>query len=603
MRFSPKRTQSLAVSVACAVSFFAAFVFVVGYKIHQHAAPGSADALLRQADDLSWNNQWIAAEPIYKQAELMYAKAGNRPKALYARVSQIPPHYEAGSIPSTIFELTKTLSSPEAQDPESHLRILEIRGMIETNYDAGMARTTWAQVTALARSQHQYLLASRALGEEGIAAFILGDTTAAKKDVLAAWEISKVFHDAAAHVRYASVYGAGLNELHRYKEALSALDDAINTANAHPAVAYPTIAVNSKIDALRGLHRYADALSLASEALAHIPNSSQKGHYFQVFSSRASIYEDVNRWNDAIADLNEALSLATQLDYWRGITQVGGQLAEAYEHQGDLGKALTTVNQAIDANKRIPDELYFVPRNLAIKAAIAAKMGRPREAEELYKKSAAIIDSLLQHVPTRNVERLLIAEMGQVYSGYFVSECNEHNYDKALHALEEARGRVEAQALEHHEFTSPHSPTPEERHLTELNFELINTEDPAKREELTNRIYDTELAVDQRSLEALTITEPVQLRKLQADLGDDELLIEYVLAEPHSYALAITRTDVRSYQLAGKETIEAASLKYRSSIRTQRPDTSLGGALFAELLAPVEEYGTKSRIIVAPQRC
>jgi hypothetical protein len=28
---------------------------------------GSADALLRRADEMSWNDQWIAAEPIYKQ--------------------------------------------------------------------------------------------------------------------------------------------------------------------------------------------------------------------------------------------------------------------------------------------------------------------------------------------------------------------------------------------------------------------------------------------------------------------------------------------------------------------------------------------------------
>ena len=31
-------------------------------------------------------------------------------------------------------------------------------------------------------------------------------------------------------------------------------------------VAYPSIAVNSKIDALRGLHRYREALALADEA-------------------------------------------------------------------------------------------------------------------------------------------------------------------------------------------------------------------------------------------------------------------------------------------------------------------------------------------------
>jgi CHAT domain-containing protein len=600
MRFSPKRTQSLAVIVACAVSLSAAIVLVIGYNIHRHVATDGASQLLQKADDLAWNNQWIAAEPLYRQAEQLYYNHGNSSKALYARVSQAPPHVEAGSLPSEIFELTKTLSLPAAQDPDTRLRILEIRGMIETNYDATMARKTWSEVRERATARHRYLLASRALGEEGIAAFILGDTTSAKKDVLTAWEVSKVFRDVAAHVRYASVYGAGLVELRRFKEALAALDEAINTERTHPEVGYPSIAINSKIDALRGLQRYTEALTLANQALAEVPNPSLKGHYYQIYASRASVYENLNQWDKATADLTQSLSYATGLEYWRGITEVGGHLAQAYEHQGDLGKALATVNQAIDANKRIPDELYFVPRNLAIKAEIVAKMGRAQEAEDLYKNSTAIIDSLLQHVPTRNVERMLIAELGDVYSGYFASACSQHDYDKALRVLEEARGRVEAQALEHHEYRPPSDPTPEERRLTELNLELLNSNDQAKRTELTKRIYDTELATDQRSLESLAISEPVELRDLQAKLNDDELLVEYVLAEPHSYALAVTRTSVRPYELGSKEQIEADSQNFRNSIEKQQANSGLGKTLFAELLRPVSEYKAKSRVIVVP---
>ncbi len=376
----------------------------------------------------------------------------------------------------------------------------------------------------------------------------------------------------------------------------------MRTCSAPPkgGLAYPSIAINSKIDALRGLQRYSEALALASEAFAQVQNPSLRGHYYQLYSTRASVYENLNQWDKATADLIQALSYATGLEYWRGITEVGGHLAQAYEHQGDLGKALSVIDHAIDANKRIPDELYFVPRNLAIKAEIVAKMGKAKEADDLYKKSTAIIDSFLQHVPTRNVERMLIAELGDVYSGYFASACSEHDYDKALRVLEEARGRVEAQALEHHDYSPPRDPTPEERRLTELNLELINSNDPTVRAELTRRIYDTELATDQRSLESLAISEPVGLRDLQAHLGDDDLLVEYVLAEPHSYALAITRTSVRPYELAEKERIETDAQNFRNSIRKPLPDAGGGEALFKELLQPVAEFNEKSRIIVVP---
>lgn len=94
-------------------------------------------------------------------------------------------------------ELTADLSLPQARDPETRLRILTILGMLEVNYDSAMARSTWAQIETLAKQRHHYLLASRAIGEQGIAAFLLGDIATAKKDVVKAWTVAKVFDPAA----------------------------------------------------------------------------------------------------------------------------------------------------------------------------------------------------------------------------------------------------------------------------------------------------------------------------------------------------------------------------------------------------------------------
>ncbi|HTF72373.1 MAG TPA: hypothetical protein VK638_57870, partial [Edaphobacter sp.] len=45
---------------------------------------------------------------------------------------------------------------------------------------------------------HHYALATRATGEQGIAAFILGDTETAKSQVIRAWALSKAENDSAA---------------------------------------------------------------------------------------------------------------------------------------------------------------------------------------------------------------------------------------------------------------------------------------------------------------------------------------------------------------------------------------------------------------------
>ena len=152
------------------------------------------------------------------------------------------------------------------------------------------------------------------------------------------------------------------------------------------------------------------------------------------------------------------------------LSQTGGSLAALYEKQDRLEDALHTIDDAIDANKQIPDELYFLPRNLSIKARILARLGRTRESNTLYQKSADLIDSLLAHAPTANVERELITSMEQVYAGYFDSLCAQNKFAEAFRTIEKARGRFEAQSLEHVEAAPPRPASDLDQKLVRLNL-------------------------------------------------------------------------------------------------------------------------------------
>jgi CHAT domain-containing protein len=566
---------------------------------HSSAPPESAEGLLDRASTLAWGNRWADALPLYQKAQKLYTSQHELSKALYAQVSQIPPN-ESVSVPATIWELTQDLARPEASDPETKLRILTIRGMFETNYDAARARSTWQQVSTLALSLHHYDLASRATGEQGIAAFILGDTETAKKQVIRAWGLSKVENDPAATVRYASVFGAGLVQIHRYKEALTPLNEAIKLAASKPGVAYPTIAVYAKIDALAGLQQYDEALALANASLARLQGTLYDAHKSQVYLSRGNINRERDDWNAAIADYKQSIGFSTQISDYRGITDAGGLLAQAYGHINDLPDAMAAIDAAITANTRIPDELYLVPRNLAIKADIADKMGHSAEADGLYRKSIALVDGMIQHAATTNIQRQLLAEMSDVYSGYFASLCSQRHYDDALQVLERVRGRVETEALDHHANQPVHPPTPDEQELTRLNLSLINTDDPTARASLINAINNTELKISPSALAQETTVNPVRLGNLQRSLLPNELLIEYVLAEPNSHVLAITHTSVTPYRLPAKMVIESDSNLYRKEIHAQKADPALAQRLFAELLEPVKEFHQKSDLIVVP---
>jgi CHAT domain-containing protein len=574
---------------------------IVVYRAATKPRAGSAESLLEEADQKAWSNDWEGAAPLYRRAELLFTAQHNASKALYARVSQMPVLMQVSSLPDQIWRLTQDLTLPEAQDEETRLRILTVRGMFEVNYDAATARSTWQMVEALARKRHHYLLASRAIGEQGIAAALLGDVATAKKQVLRAWVLAKAFRDKAAIVRYASVYGEGLVEIvHKYDEALGPLNAAIRLAERTPGITYPSIAVTSKVEALAGLGEYPAALALANEAVRHAEQHHSKGGLYQVLQTRAGVYTNLGRWKEAIADDVRAAQYARDLTYWRGLSEVDGPLARAYEREGDLRKALATVNEALSANSRIPDELFFAPRNLAIKAEIEAKLGQTKLSNGFYQKSADLIDSLLATAPTPRVEQLLIGEVSDVYSDFFSSLCSQGDYAAAFRILEKARGRIEAQALEHHKVVPPHKPTAADERLVRLNLQLIDTDDPTRRTQITRSIYETEQQLSTSSLAGLTALAPVPLAQLQSDLDPSEVIVEYVLDTPESFALAITHNSVHRYVLAARNSIEKQANQYRSVIQKRQSDTGLAQALFNEVLGRIPEYTQKERLIVIP---
>ena len=93
-----------------------------------------------------------------------------------------------------------------------------------------------------------------------------------------------------------------------------------------------------------------------------------------------------------------------------------------YEHRGQLPQAQAAIDEAIEANAHIPDELPFRSEKHGHQSGNHAETReREGESDELYRRSAALIDVMLAHAPTQNVERIVLAEMGSVYSGYFAS--------------------------------------------------------------------------------------------------------------------------------------------------------------------------------------
>jgi CHAT domain-containing protein len=93
---------------------------------------------------------------------------------------------------------------------------------------------------------------------------------------------------------------------------------------------------------------------------------------------------------------------------------------------------------------------------------------------------------------------------------------------------------------------------------------------------------------------------PVQLSELQRDLQASELFVEYVLAGPHSYALAITHNAVHRYTLPPKAELEQEATLYRSELIQQKSNLPLAQSLFDGLLGSIPEFKEKQALIVVP---
>jgi len=136
--------------------------------------------------------------------------------------------------------------------------------------------------------------------------------------------------------------------------------------------------------------------------------------------------------------------------------------------------------------------------------------------------------------------------------------------------------------------------------LTSLNLKLLDTDDPNARGRILDSIYSTEQQLGADFQEIDQPPKPVPLTIFQHDLRASELFVEYVLGEPHSYALAVTANSVHRYTLPPKSELEKEAAQYRSEIKQKKTDLPLAQQLYDGLLGGIPEVGKEHDLIVVP---
>lgn len=592
-------------AVAGAAVLFTGFVFFRSRSSPRPRHPNSNNPreLLDEADHLFWLYNPLEARPLYKRAEQLFDAEGDKRDAFYARISQIPA--EAGT--SNLTELSQYLANELTKhrakaDPYLRLRLLVVKGAVDVDLDALSSRPVWQEVESLGASLGERDQASRAAGELGILAFLAGNGAEAKERVTKALLHAKLFNDVGAEIRYLTLIGEGYGEVDRPQEALKYLDAALDKAAKNPDVGFPKMAIVGKVSTLVALGRYGEARALLSQALDYARSRNLTGYEVDVLTQYGAIAAKTGDPQSAIKVYEQAAEAASRIHFLRGTAEVESQLAFLYAKIGDLNKARKCAAASTGAHRAL-GETYELPHHLAIHAGLLAQIGDIREAERLYAKAADFTEAMLLNAPSMDAQRSVISTMSEVYVGYFALVAERlGNLEGAFQIIEQARGRVAADSVRSHRELGAfdqNGPSEAEVRLASLNNRLLDSNDAGERARLMDAIFETEQELAPEP-GARMPDKPVPLRTLQRDLEPDEVALEYVLDEPHSYCLVITREHVRLIKVQGAKQIKKLVTEYRNNIDKRADNHVISEGLWAALLNPIAEYLQKPDIVIFP---
>lgn len=118
----------------------------------QFGAANDPHALLTEANRLSWLFNWTKAEPLYAQAEALFAHNGDSRNELYAKIGRIRGQAESMSFADISEFLSAQLEKPLVQnDPKLKLWCLAAKGYTGLEIDPASAKRAWEEVRAVAK--------------------------------------------------------------------------------------------------------------------------------------------------------------------------------------------------------------------------------------------------------------------------------------------------------------------------------------------------------------------------------------------------------------------------------------------------------------------
>ncbi|BDT12481.1 hypothetical protein N39L_22040 [Limnospira platensis NIES-39] len=400
-------------------------------------------------------------------------------------------------------------------------------------------------------------------------------------------------------------------------------------------------------------HAHGEASTLNNIGLYH-ESQDDFEQALQSFQQALGRYQEIGDRRGEATTLNNIGFTYTRLENWNAAQQSYQQALPLWEeigNRGGLGSTLNNIGVVYAALGEFDRALEFYQQALVVRQEIG---DRPREALSLYRIAIAhrglgnqddslsaiqaaieIIEDLRTNVVSQDLRTSFFASKQEYYEFYIdlLMELDQQNpgqgYDglalavseraKARSLLDllaemsgEVQGGIDPQILAEKQQIQQQLAAVEERRIQLLSQQHTDSQKTAIDQELEQLLIKYRSILGQiratsPRYAALTQPEPLNLAEIQERVIDqDSLLLTYSIGEKRSFLWAVTYNSISSYELPGREVLEAETKRFRDSfifgnLRIRRTLAENAAKNLGQiLLEPLSNYEDKNRVLIVP---
>jgi CHAT domain-containing protein len=565
------------------------------------------DRALKQARHLADLYNWADAAPFFARAEELNRARGDARNQLFAHLGILRSTMEQRILPEISEDLAAELDTDPLMQSDKELRLfcLIVKGDIDGEIDATPMRRDWEEALQIATELGDAKWKNRASGEIGVAMFLQGDLTDARQRVAGALIEASALNDVGAQIRYLGAIGTGLVLGGSYDDAIGYFDRAEKLAQANPDAGYLFFVESGRVQALKAMNKLADAQRLADEIIRQARVRQKHVKEAQALTTAAKIARAAHDDDQAVTRLQSAIDLAESGGYKRLLIDAQLELADVFRYQGRIQEAKDLLSAATATTQQIGD-LYLLPCRLQTLADLEVSQQEYTKADDTYDLASDILDTMIGNVTAVSAKSELITGMSDIYVRHFALLIDHlHDPAKAYAVVERARGRVITDLL----MSGKRPDTPQEkrieRRIARLNLDLSRAKSESEVRRIRDRVFLAEQArwlTPGSGIWKSQPLQPVALAKVQRSLSVNDVLFEFVLADPQSYCLVITRNKVRAAVLPSRSTIDALVVDLLDKIKAKQSAPAEAGRVYETLFRDIPETRKEHWIVVPDGR-